>query len=146
LPYIPRDTNIIQTILQENYADFEKIYDEVYAKNYGIYRLEIISESVLKFIGCGNWVQGIARIKCPNSKCKHEYFRSFSCKQWYLCPSCHQMRLLLLSEHLSQKVLFRLPHRQFVFTIPKLLRQYFKHDRKLFTDISKLIHGIVTGY
>jgi len=41
LPYIPREKNIIQTILQENYADFEKIYDEVYAKDYGIYQLEI---------------------------------------------------------------------------------------------------------
>jgi hypothetical protein len=101
---------------------------------------------VEKFTVCGEWNQGIARIKCTNSDCKHEYFRPFSCKQWYLCPSCHQKRLLLLSEHLSQEVLLRLPHRQFVFTVPKLLRPYFKHNRKLFADVSKLIHKIITDY
>jgi hypothetical protein len=54
--------------------------------------------------------------------------------------------LLLLSEHLSQEVLLRLPHKQFVFTVSKLIRPYFKHDRKLFADISKLIHNLITDY
>ena len=80
MPYIPKDTNIIQTILHENYADFEKVYDEGYAKDYGIFQLERISESVLKFTDCGDWLQGIARIKYKNSDCKHKYYRPFSCK------------------------------------------------------------------
>jgi hypothetical protein len=146
LPYISRDANNIQTILAENFDDFEKVYNEVYAKDYGIFRLERISRAVSKFRECGDWLQGIARIKCTNDECKHEYFRPFSCKQWYLCPSCHQKRLLLLAEHLSQDVMLRLPHRQFVFTLPKLLRPYFKHDRKLFSDVSKLIHSIISEY
>jgi hypothetical protein len=50
LPYNPRRKNIIQTILEENYADFENIYDEVYAKYYGIYRMERISETVKCYI------------------------------------------------------------------------------------------------
>jgi len=41
-------------------------------------------------------------------------------------------------------LLLKLPHRQFVFTIPKLLRVYFKNDRNLFEEISKIIFGIVT--
>jgi hypothetical protein len=143
---MPQKKNIIQTIFEENYTKFEDMYDEIYAKDYGIYRLERIGEAVNKFKDCGDWLEGVARIKCANPDCKYEYFRPFSCKQWYLCPSCHQKRLLLLTEHLSQEVLLRLPHRQFVFTVPKLLRPYFKHDRKLFSEVSKLIHGIVTEY
>ena len=38
------------------------------------------------------------------------------------------------------------PHKQFVFTMPKLLRPYFKHDRKLFADVSKVIHSIISEY
>jgi hypothetical protein len=48
LTYIPGEKNIIQTIIQQNYYDFEKEYDEVYAKDYGIYRLERIIESINK--------------------------------------------------------------------------------------------------
>jgi hypothetical protein len=116
--------NYLVGIHTPGYTEFENIYNDVYAKDYGIYRLERIGEAVNKFKDCGDWLHGVARIKCTNRDCKHEYFRPFSCKQWYLCPSCHQKRMLLLSEHLSQEVLLRLPHRQFVFTIPKLLRPY----------------------
>ncbi len=56
------------------------------------------------------------------------------------------LNILILKLNLSQEVLLRLPHRQFVFTVPKLLRPYFKHDRKLFADVSKLIHNLVTDY
>ena len=146
LPYKPRERNVIQTIFEDNFDNFYKNYDEAYAQDYGIYRLERITDAVEKFTDCGDWDHGIARIQCTNPDCKHEYFRPFSCKQWYLCPSCHQKRLLLLSEHLTNEVLMRLPHRQFVFTIPKLLRIYFRHDRKLFADVSRLIHNIVTDY
>jgi len=40
-------------------------------------------------------------------------------------------------------VLLKLLHRQFVFALPKLLRVYFKHDRALFADISKIIFSII---
>lgn len=44
-----------------------------------------ISESVGKFTECGDRNQGIARIKCTNTDCKIDYFRLFSCIQWYHC-------------------------------------------------------------
>jgi hypothetical protein len=43
-------------------------------------------------------------------------------------------------------VLLKLPHRQFVFTLPKLLRVYFKYDRTLFEDISRIIFSIIHDY
>lgn len=146
MPYNQKETNIIQTILSENYTDFENTYDEKYADEYGIYRLDRINESVSKFSECGDWNNGIARVKCTNADCKHELFLPFSCKQRYLCPGCHQKRIILLSEHLSEEVMLRLPHRQFVFTVPKLLRPYFKNDRKLFSGISKLIHKLISDF
>jgi hypothetical protein len=40
-------------------------------------------------------------------------------------------------------VLLGLPHRQFVFTMPKVLRPFFRHDRRLFSSVSRLIFALV---
>jgi len=39
-------------------------------------------------------------------------------------------------EWLCQEVLKDVPHRHFVFSIPKILRRYFLYDRKLLSDLS----------
>ena len=43
-----------------------------------------------------------------------------------------------MSLHLTDDVLMNVPHRQFVFTIPKRLRLYFRYDRSL---LSELVHS-----
>ncbi len=40
-------------------------------------------------------------------------------------------------EWLCEEVLNALPHRHFVFSIPKILRRYFLYDRKLLSDLSR---------
>jgi hypothetical protein len=144
--YKPREKNVIQDILQDHFNSFEENYDIQYSEKYGKYRIIHIKETVERFIECGDYSKGIARIKCTNTTCGHEYFRPFSCKSWYLCPSCNQKRLLLFSEHLSENVLLKLPHRQFVFTLPKLLRVYFKYDRNLFEEVSRIIFSIIHDF
>jgi hypothetical protein len=43
--------------------------------------------------------------------------------------------------------LLRLPHRQFVFTfLPKLLRVFFRHDRRLYGEIRRLIYRLVCEF
>ena len=44
------------------------------------------------------------------------------------------------------RLLLSLPHRQFVFTFPKLLRPYSRHNRRLFSDISRLIFVIIKRF
>ncbi len=39
-----------------------------------------------------------------------------------------------------------LPHRQFVFTMPKALRPFFRHDRRLFAEVSRLIYDILAEF
>jgi len=81
-----------------------------------------------------------------NSNCNHEYFLPFSCKSWFLCPSCHQKRLQLFSQRMNEKILLKLSYRQYVFTLPKMLRPYFRYNQVLFAGISKLISDIIIGY
>ena len=47
---------------------------------------------------------------------------------------------------MKNHLLLSLPHRQFVFTFPKLLRPYFRHNRRLFSEISRLIFAIIKRF
>ena len=144
--YVPRGRNELHTIFERHFADFCEHYDERYAGTYGRYRLERIQQLGERFSTCGDYLQGVARIRCTNPECGHDYFRPFSCKGFYLCPSCSRKRTILFAEHLTNEVLLRLPHRQFVFTIPKALRPYFRHDRRLFAEVSRLIYDILREF
>ncbi len=75
--YKPKETNVIQEILQDHFKSFEENYDTQYSERYGKYRIIRIKEAVEKFLECGNYSKGIARIKCTNPDCDHEYFRPF---------------------------------------------------------------------
>jgi hypothetical protein len=80
---------------------------------------------------------GFARIKCED--CGHEYLLAFSCKRRHFCPSCHQKRVVEFGEWLCQNVIKAVPHRHFVFGIPKILRKYFFYDRRLLLELSRCI-------
>jgi hypothetical protein len=141
--YVPRGRNELHTIFERHFVDFCNHYDEKYAGTYGMFRLERIQKLGKRFSTCVDYLQGIARIRCTNPECGHDYFRPFSCKGFYLCPSCSRKRTLLFAEHLTDEVLLNLPHRQFVFTIPKALRPFFRHDRLLFAEVSRLIYRLL---
>ena len=65
-------------------------------------------------------------------------FVAFSCQQRCLCPSCHQKRTLLLAERIAQRICLPVPHRQYVWTIPKRLRIDFRYDRPLLGRLVQL--------
>ena len=144
--YTPSGRNELHIIFDHHFADFCEHYEERYAATYGRYRLERIQQIGERFCTCGDYLQGVARIRCTNPECGHDYFRPFSCKGFYLCPSCSRKRTILFAEHLTNEVLLNLPHRQFVFTVPKALRPFFRHDRRLFADVSRLIYRIIDEF
>jgi len=144
--YVPRGANILRLIFHDHFHAFADVYDSLYAQDYGKFRLERISHVAERFESCGDYTKGIARIQCCNPECRLEYFRPFSCKGFYLCPSCSQKRTLLFAEYLDEQLLFTLPHRQFVFSIPKALRIFFRHDQKLFAAVSSLLFSLIRKF
>jgi hypothetical protein len=132
-PRNPRDSPL-HTLVEDNFDRFEQIYDQVYEQEYGFWR-PIIREVIDKYINCGDLHSGFARVRCP--ACADEYLLAFSCKGRYFCPSCHQKRVLKFAEWVTQELLEPVPHSQYVFTIPKMLRVHFKHDRKLLGALSR---------
>jgi len=148
-------------------ARFAADYDSRYAKDLGNFRIERISRVATRFLTCGDYplsgsgvyshrksCQRVARIRCVNPECRLEYFRPFSCKGFFLCPSCSQKRALLFAEYLDEQLLLALPHRQavqwpalgFVFTLPKALRVFLRHDQRLFAKLARLIFNLIAQF
>jgi ribosomal protein S27E len=88
-----------------------------------------------KYLDCSNPKSGFARIKCTD--CRAEYLLTLSCKTRGFCPSCHAKRLEEWGERVRGEVLRDVGHRQVVFTIPKMLRIFFKYKRKLLGDLCR---------
>ena len=67
--YVPRGRNELHTIFERHFANFCEQYDEKYAGTYGRYRLERIQQLGERFTTCGDYLQGVARIRCTNPEC-----------------------------------------------------------------------------
>ena len=126
-PRQPQQSPFYQ-LVERFFAQFESVYEERYQERYGFWR-PIIRTSVERFLKCGDLKEGFARVRCP--KCRHELFVAFSCRGRCFCPSCHQKRALEKAGWVAEHVCAEVPHRQFVLTIPKRLRLYFRYDRRL---------------
>ena len=96
------ESTLSNTVFRDHFARFAADYDSRYAKDLGNFRLERISRVATHFLTCGDYRQGVARIRCVNPERRHEYFRPFSCKGFFLCPSCSQKRTLLFAEYLDE--------------------------------------------
>ena len=118
--YRQRGTSSLQRLFRTHFPELCARYESTYASRLGRLRLQRISSAVERFLGCGDYTKGVARIQCTNPDCKADYFRPSSCKVFHLCPSCSQKRTLLFGEYMNERLLLLLPHRQIVFTFPKV--------------------------
>ena len=140
--YRPRDheASPFFKIVRDHFDEFERVYPQQFQVRYGFWR-PVIRSSIDKFLKCGDIKEGFARVRCPD--CKEEFFVAFSCRQRSCCPSCDQKRALLLAHRLKDEVLASVPHRQWVFTIPKRLRVYFRYDRSLLGQLCRAAYDTV---
>ena len=119
-------------VLFYNFERFLEQYEHRFEKEYGYLR-PIVQEVVEKYLNCGNPKNGFARIKCKD--CGTERLLMFSCKTRGFCPSCHSKRREEWAEWMREDLILDTPHRQVVFTIPKMLRVFFKYNRSLLSGL-----------
>ncbi len=108
-------------------ADFEEVngqWEGRFERRYGFWR-GFVDEQVLRYLDCGLYENGFARIRCP--VCAEEFPLAFSCKTRELCPSCAAKRSAVTAALLAEDVLEEVAHAQWVFVIPKMLRSHFLH-------------------
>ena len=108
--------------VEDHFETLEQLYDERFAKQYGFFR-PYVRKVIYRYLDCGILHNGFARVKCED--CNYKYLLAFSCKRRHFCPSCHQKRVVEFGEYLCEEILKAVPHRHFVFSIPKILRRYF---------------------
>ena len=138
----PRETPLWRC-MHDHFDRFIQDYDARFQPKLGFLR-PVIKEVVEKFLDCGNLEQGFARVRCPD--CAHEYLLAFSCRGRWFCPSCHQKKVLLFGEFVTGRVLATVPHRHHVFTMPVMLRTYFRYDRDLLKDLCAVAYECLREY
>jgi Transposase zinc-binding domain len=69
-------------------------------------------------MGCGPGVAG--SVYHPRQPQQTPFYQlAYSCRVRCFCPSCHEKRALEKAGWVAEHVCAEVPHRQFVFTIPK---------------------------
>ncbi len=128
---------------QDLFEELEMVWEDRYERQCGFWR-PYVKDVILRYLDCGDLHNGFARVKCPD--CNHEYLLPFSCKRRHFCPACHQKRVIVFGEELCENVLKAVPHRHWVFSIPKRLRIYFLYDRKLLKKLSLCVWKVLSAY
>src|SRR2546425_3025823 len=85
------------------------------------------------YLTCGFAEHGFLRLHCDT--CGHDRILPFSCKHRGWCPSCGGRRMADAAAHLVDRVLPRVPVRQWVLSLPFKLRYRMAYDAKLLADI-----------
>jgi hypothetical protein len=134
--YRPRhpERTVLYRVLSHYFSSFLSEYESRFEREYGFLR-PVVKEVVERYLDCGNPRCGFARIHCP--ACRAEHLLTFSCKTRGFCPSCQAKRIEMWGEWVRDRLLIDVPHRQVVFTIPKMLRIFFKFKRRLLSDLCR---------
>ena len=129
--------------VQNHFEDLEMVWEERYQRRYDFFR-PYVKDVIYRYLDCGDLHLGFARVRCES--CGHEYLLPFSCKRRHFCPSCHQKRVIEFGQWLCEEVLKHVPHRQWVFSIPKRLRIYFMAHRRLLAELSRRAWKVLSKY
>lgn len=130
-PRRPRASPLWQ-LVHYGWSDFLSQYEAKHRKLLG--PLDPMAEATVQsFLRCGDLASGFTRLECPD--CGHERLLAFTCKTRHFYPACHQRRARSTSEWIASAVCHQVPHRQIVFTMPKVLRGIFRKRRSLITHL-----------
>lgn len=140
-PRNPTATPFYQ-LVEDHGERLKQVYPDRYEHQFGFYR-PITEKVFFRYLDCGILENGFARIRCDH--CHHEYLLAFSCKTRSFCPPCHARRSAAFAEWVCEEVLEPMTHRHYVFSIPKILRAYFRYNRKLLGRLSRCAYETVRG-
>ena len=138
----PRESAHFQ-LVEDHFEVLERIWEDRYLVRYGFWR-EHFARVIWDYLDCGDLRCGFARIRCGD--CGHEYLLPFSCKRRHFCPSCHERRVVEFGEFCVSEVLADVPHRQWVFSIPKMLRPWFMRDRRLLGEMCSIVWKLLSRF
>lgn len=92
-----------------------------------------VERELEEYLRCGLLQHGFARVVCR--ACQNEHLVAFSCKRRGLCPSCTARRMFDTAAHLVDRVIPRIPVRQWVLTFSRRVRYHLAADPKLASEV-----------
>jgi hypothetical protein len=134
-------SGIVKQILKDHFDGFWKLHSGRFPESYR----NDIKETVEKTIKCGTRDLGYARYECVECEDKtYPVLVCFTCKSRF-CHKCGKKYTDDWSDK-QQDMIFNVPHRHMVFTIPKELRMIFFHDRKKLNELSNKVAEVFKFY
>lgn len=125
---------VIKKILKDHFAGFWEFHHNRFPESFQ----HDIKETVEKTIGCGSTDIGYARYECLGCEGNPvPKFVCFTCKSRF-CHRCGKKYTDDWSDK-QQELIFDVPHRHMVFTIPQEIRNVFYDDRKKLNELSKQV-------
>jgi hypothetical protein len=104
-------------------------HDLAAASPYGSGLPRHVAKELRAFLDCGRLERGFARVVCR--ACRAEHLVAFSCKNRAICPSCTARRMHDGAAHLVDRVIPRVPLRQWVVTFAPRVRYHLAADPTL---------------
>ena len=129
-------------IIDSRFEGLEAIWPECFEQKYGYLRKEVV-RAIYAFLDCGIPENGVARVFCDG--CGRDYFVPFSCRVRGACPSCSTKRSILFGEKIRELVRPISPL-HVTFTIPKMLRAWFRRNRKLLKRMVQSANWAIRSY
>ncbi|KGP74550.1 IS91 family transposase [Pontibacillus yanchengensis] len=130
-------SGVIKKILKDHFAGFWDFHSTKFPESLR----DDIKETVEKTIKCRTRDMGYARYECLG--CEGEtksVFVHFLCKSRF-CHACGKKYSDEWAEK-QEEMIFNVPHRHMVFTIPQELRRLFYKDRKKLNELSKQVANV----
>jgi hypothetical protein len=81
----------------------------------------------------GVLAHGFTRVRCES--CKDKLLVAFSCKGRGVCPSCNAKQAHVTAVHLVERVLPRVPYRQWTLSFPHRVRWLLLKEAGLLSDV-----------
>jgi hypothetical protein len=103
-----------------------------------------VERELRAYLDCGLLERGFARVQCR--ECKDELLVAFSCRGRGVCPSCTARRMCDTAAHLVDRVIPRVPVRQWVVTFPRRVRWHLARDPKLATQALDVVLRVLFGW
>ena len=98
-----------------------------------------------RYLDCGILANGFARVHCGD--CGNDLLVAFSCKRRGFCPSCNARRMHDTAAHLVDRVIPRVPVRQWVLSLPRWARWMLARDAALASRaLSLALRAIFADY
>jgi hypothetical protein len=132
--YAPRrpTQTVLYGLVREHLASLLQDARESYAHPLPQYVKDVFHA----YLRCGVFAHGFARLHC--NTCNEERLLAFSCKGRAICPSCSGRRMANTAAHLVDRVLPRVPVRQYVLSLPFDLRMLAAFRADVLTALSRI--------